>query len=412
MEYTRKCAKCGRPFTAFRPHGKYCQANCRVGSYGQRKRETALIEKLLQQLQINHEAINEWQAQILQREKELKQCNKLFNHYSFLLQKGVQSFQEDFDDFYRRYQSRRDPVTGKEIPPYSEGETSNRIEAAFIFYERKEKMPQAVQEWKQKRRQVEQKWKQLQRQQTDAKEQLVQLEGQVRKYQRELKKIQQKNTKGVKQNLKKDNSRGRLTEGIGAADFLKLKIETFQLKGKLGKFLGKLERQMLAIALVGDPGAGKSTMVVALTQLFHLSNFKVIFYSLELGKSKPLQDMIKRYPFDNRVRIEGSGNIDDVRTSAEKYDVIIVDSFGKLGCKADAWDQLRQDFPNTIFLAVFQKTTTGSTRGGSSVDYDASIVINMVKEKETGKRVAIMRKNRYGTQGWKYYSVEDIVKRV
>jgi hypothetical protein len=41
-----------------------------------------------------------------------------------------------------------------------------------------------------------------------------------------------------------------------------------------------------------------------------------------------------------------------------------------------------------MFLAVFQKTTTGCSRGGVSFDDDASMVIKLSIGKESGKRVA------------------------
>lgn len=138
---------------------------------------------------------------------------------------------------------------------------------------------------------------------------------------------------------------------------------------------------MLAIALVGDAGAGKNTMTMAIARIFDLVGYRIIFYSLEVGIGKPLQDMIKRNPLSNQVRITDKGNIEAVRESAKAFDLVMVDSFGKLGCKAEEWDRLRQDFQHTMFLSIFQKTTSGSSRGGASVDCDASMVINLTRDK-------------------------------
>lgn len=117
--------------------------------------------------------------------------------------------------------------------------------------------------------------------------------------------------------------------------------------------------------------------------------------------------MVRRNPLTNQVRITDQGDIVTVRESAREYDLVMVDSFGKLGCKAEEWDRLRQDYPDTMFLAIFQKTTSGSSRGGASVDYDASMVINLSRDKNTGRRVAHMRKSHYGTQEWRYFPEGD-----
>jgi hypothetical protein len=93
---------------------------------------------------------------------------------------------------------------------------------------------------------------------------------------------------------------------------------------------------------------------------------------------------------------------------ASKYDCIVVDSFSKLDVDADEIDQLRNDFPNTMFIFIFQKTTAGTMRGGSRVIFDCTMNIDITRDK-TGVRTAEMVKSRYGTQGWKYLITEDIV---
>lgn len=197
--------------------------------------------------------------------------------------------------------------------------------------------------------------------------------------------------------------------GIGAADLLKSSFDTFTLPGELGRFFGKLERQMLAIGLVGDPGAGKSTFSFAIAQLLDQAGFSVIYFSLELGVSEVLRDMLARHPVSNRMRIVDKGTLEQVRQSAQQFDCVIIDSFGKLNCRAEELDRLRNDFPSTVFLFILQKTTQGSSRGGAAINYDCSMVIDVIKR--DGKRIAMMKKSRYGTIGWEYdLDAEEIVQ--
>ncbi|MCO6465708.1 MAG: hypothetical protein J5I53_03740 [Bradyrhizobiaceae bacterium] len=61
---------------------------------------------------------------------------------------------------------------------------------------------------------------------------------------------------------------------------------------------------------------------------------------------------------------------------------------------------MRTDCPRTIFIVIFQKTTTGGIRGGSSILFNSSATIDVRREGD--ERIAHMVKGRYGTQGWRY----------
>ena len=190
---------------------------------------------------------------------------------------------------------------------------------------------------------------------------------------------------------------------IGAADFLKLDFDTFTLSSPLGEYLGMLDRHGLCIGLVGDPGAGKSNFSLALAQLFDQQGFRILYYSLELMAGAVFKKNLSRYPCSNRMQIEPSGTIEHIRQQAALYDCIFVDSFNKLGCSANEIDALRKEFPQTIFLLIFQKNSDGSSKGGSQVEYDPSMVIDLKYDKTTDERWAYMKKSRYGTQGWTYH---------
>jgi hypothetical protein len=111
------------------------------------------------------------------------------------------------------------------------------------------------------------------------------------------------------------------------------------------------------------------------------------------------KEKIQLYQLDD-LQISGDGSLKEVRKTAKEYDVIIVDSFQKLNCKPEEYDKLRKDFPNTIFICIFQKTTNNTIRGGSQIFFDSSAVINI--EKRDDKRIAVMQKSRYGTANWEY----------
>ena len=203
----------------------------------------------------------------------------------------------------------------------------------------------------------------------------------------------------VQRPLRKPADSGKPLNGeIGGADLIGMNFETFTLPGELGEFLGELDRNRLAIALTGDSGAGKTTFSYQLARLFLDAGFSTKYFSLEEGVSAIVQRKIASFGLDNRFRITDSGTIKDVRRDAERFDLIIVDSFGKLKAKPEDFDKLRTDFPNTIFIIIFQKTSSGTMRGGPSMLFDSAAAIDI--ENRDGERVAVMVKSRFGTQGW------------
>jgi hypothetical protein len=195
--------------------------------------------------------------------------------------------------------------------------------------------------------------------------------------------------------------------GIGGADLLNMTFNTFQLTGGLGRFLGELDRNMTAFALTGDSGAGKSYFSFELAKTFIDYGFSCKYFSMEEGLGKLTQDKLKVYDLGNDITLCGNATLNEVRKDAKAFDLIIIDSFQKLNVKPDEFEKLRQDFPETVFIIIFQKTTAGTMRGGSSIKFNSSANIDV--QLKDGERIAVMEKGRYGTIGWVYSISEGVV---
>jgi hypothetical protein len=194
--------------------------------------------------------------------------------------------------------------------------------------------------------------------------------------------------------------------------------QTFRLKDDIGRFLGDLERYKLAITIEGDQGGGKSQFTYQLADAFAGSNFEVGIFSLEMGSDtinveKPRDRYIKPA---NQARVHISGEapegIKTIREYASKFDVVIIDSWTKLDIDSIEFDTLRKDYPNTIWIVIFQRTGDKQIRGGTRPLYDAGINIEVVKADGTFvNNYAIAAKNRYGQVGIKFnISKNKIVK--
>ncbi len=185
--------------------------------------------------------------------------------------------------------------------------------------------------------------------------------------------------------------------------------DSFRLKGALGIFLGDLEKYKLAMSIEGDQGAGKTQLAFQLADGFADIGYDVGMFQLEIGANS---NIIKRNrdkyikPF-NRERVQIAGEapegIETVRKYAEKFGVIIIDSWTKLDVDSQEFDRLRNDFPDTIWIVLFQRTSANKIRGGTKPLYDAGINIEVKKVDDTFvNNYANATKNRYGGTGIHY----------
>ena len=184
---------------------------------------------------------------------------------------------------------------------------------------------------------------------------------------------------------------------------------TFRLQGAIGELLGDLEKFELAITTEGDQGGGKTRFTYQLADAFAEIGNKVAIFTLEIGgKSDLINRMREEYLSpQNRNRISKADRLPDgfntIASAAGTFDVIIIDSWNKTGLPSQDFDKLRKQFPDTIFVVIFQRTTGKTIRGGTAPLFDAGINIEVVKVDDTFKNnYAITTKNRYGITGIKY----------
>ena len=184
---------------------------------------------------------------------------------------------------------------------------------------------------------------------------------------------------------------------------------TFRLNGELGKFLGDLERFELAITIEGDQGGGKTRLAYQLANAFAEFGDKVAVFSLEIGKKSDLirrmrEDYIQPENLKNIfIADQSPKGLDTIKEAAKKFDVIVLDSWNKVGAPSIEFDRLRKGHPDTIFLVIFQRTTQKTIRGGTAPLFDAGINIEVVKVDDSFvNNYAVATKNRYGVTGTRY----------
>jgi len=163
------------------------------------------------------------------------------------------------------------------------------------------------------------------------------------------------------------------------------------------------------MSIEGDQGAGKTQLAFQLADGFADIGYDVGMFQLEIGANSNIikRNRDKYIKPVNRERVQIAGEapngIETIRKYAEKFGVIIIDSWTKLDVDSLEFDRLRNDFPDTIWIVLFQRTSANKIRGGTKPLYDAGINIEVTKVDDTFvNNYAVASKNRYGQTGIKY----------
>lgn len=81
-----------------------------------------------------------------------------------------------------------------------------------------------------------------------------------------------------------------------------------------------------------------------------------------------------------------------------EFDVVFFDSWNKIAEKnknVDFDNDLRKGFNGKLFFAIFQRTVTGTMRGGSKAQFDGDVILKIVKEDDFKDNFVVADKNRY-----------------
>lgn len=190
---------------------------------------------------------------------------------------------------------------------------------------------------------------------------------------------------------------------------------TFRLPGPMGALLGDLQPYKLEIVISGEPSSSKSELMKQLADAFCSHGDGVGYVDYEHGgmKSKDTQaGMNRNVTPENRKKIQVGDpprNLDALKALAKNFKVIVIDSGTKLGLKTNEWiDELREQFPDNIWIIGMQQNAQGGTRGGSAAEFDSPVVIKTYRPDYSDplKNYAEVQKNRNNPTGI-YYNIAD-----
>lgn len=182
--------------------------------------------------------------------------------------------------------------------------------------------------------------------------------------------------------------------------------------------------------VVGDPGVGKSTVLLDLLANFQAKGKKVLFISGEMNEID-MFGYAKRYPKFNNIPILFMQQYDDnAKQAVEKslddgYDIILIDSWAEINDmvqeengwtrkKAESWlldlmdkhnKAKNQSNKHTAFICIQQMTKGGDFAGSNRIKHMTTAMAHL-KFDGRGRdalRYIIFSKNRRGDVGEKIY---------
>lgn len=181
----------------------------------------------------------------------------------------------------------------------------------------------------------------------------------------------------------------------------------FIIGGDIGKFLGNIEIKpvgSVAGTIDAPQGAGKTRFFFQIMNEL-AKNYKVLFISLEEHPQSTLfKNKVKQYIDPQNLK-----NIDTIGELAKgkekqildslipNYDVVLVDSWNKIfeASKLDFDNDLRKAYNGKLIFAIFQRTVTGSMRGGAKAQFDGDIIMKVDKGDDFKNNIVYHDKNRY-----------------
>jgi hypothetical protein len=192
----------------------------------------------------------------------------------------------------------------------------------------------------------------------------------------------------------------------------------YRSHGDLSRFMGGVEIkpvESIVTTLDAPQGAMKTRLFFQIMNHYASLGYKVLFVSLE---EHPDSALFKNKR-DQYINPQVQDNIDtvgelpngfkDFKAMVPDYDIIFVDSWGKLtknDRNTDLDNDVRKAFNGKWFFIIYQRTSSGSMRGGAASQFDGDMIMKIEKDDADYKNnYAYWNKNRYEREANMQYNI-------
>ena len=179
----------------------------------------------------------------------------------------------------------------------------------------------------------------------------------------------------------------------------------FDFYGPLGEFLGDLEvkpQESIVVTIDAPQGAGKTRLLFQIINMVTSAGYNPLFLSLEEHPDSSLFTG-KRDEYlseENKNKVHTMGSLPETASKLyeiiENYEIVFIDSFGKLYNGIDLDKDIRKRYNGKLFFVIYQRTQDGKMRGGSASQFDADATMKVEKDATDYKNsYAYFDKHRY-----------------
>jgi hypothetical protein len=168
--------------------------------------------------------------------------------------------------------------------------------------------------------------------------------------------------------------------------------------GPYRKYFGSVSNSFDAM-FHGQPGAGKTHFLIGFANWLAENVGNTLYISSEELGSMTMQEIIKK-----SIGNKKSSNLYFSKSlkglNLNDYVAVFMDSVNHVGLDINSYKNLREEYPEQIFILILQKTKGGQFKGGKDWEHEVDIAGEFRFDKISKQRILdITAKNRYGTLG-------------
>lgn len=182
-----------------------------------------------------------------------------------------------------------------------------------------------------------------------------------------------------------------ISTNMGLMNSQELTTMEFDTIGFMGKWLDLIGDPTpgFSAMIYGRPKMGKSYLSIDFAGYLAKHHGKTLYIANEEKLGFTLAEKLKNMKAAHRDLIVSESILDDL----SQYDFVFIDSVNNLELQPEELTTLKQQYPKTSFIFVFQTTKTGQFRGRNTFQHDVDIVIEVP---EIGKAIQYGRYNQGG----------------
>ena len=175
---------------------------------------------------------------------------------------------------------------------------------------------------------------------------------------------------------------------ISSTDLMNLEFDEIDFTGDWEKLFGD-PAPNFDMMIDGGPGSGKTTFLLKFAKYLAVKFGKVLYVSSEEYGTATLNQKIE----DIEAVSDNLFFADNLNYNLDDFDFVFIDSINDMSLKLSEYKDIREEYPLTAFILVFQHTKAEDYRGSKEWEHEMEIAATIEKG------IITVYKNRYGVKG-------------